>query len=889
MMKKRSCLKTSYALALALVISLIFNAAAAFAAPWSFAVLCDSRSSYSTDTLPNYYDATYGISPYFKNVAAALARETGLDFVLYPGDLVRGKKPSVNDPAFAADLQQWLLQMQPVANAGIPVYYVRGNHDAFNTSSLWTSNIPVPSVGGNPVNQDASQPGLTYSFTHKGSLFVGVDEYPNGAAAATGYDSAFLKAELAKPAKHKFVFAHQPVWNFKTDELGPVGLAEDMNNGGVDLFFSGHVHSYQRIKKNGYRFQEMIIGSGGAPQDNPTLTGTDPTLTVLASAGGKDPNARFGYAVITVNDDGSIVTKMKFLDDPTNPHSTVTVFDQALVKEAGWKFGVMSDTQWTFKTGTTPSDPAGKNPNAVSKSIIDQINPQFIQAGVKFVIQVGDLTENGNNADIAQRAAAAQPLIDAGIGFFPMRGNHETYANPLNNYGIPQFQSSFPQTLTGEFTKTNLQQFKLGSDFSSPTGVSMDLAGMSYSFDYGDPDANARFVIIDPWATPTKIDKNGDGYAYGYTVNDQQPWISHRLHKHTRDTEHAFVFSHQPLMAENHQDTMFSGYTNANTAWQDAFFASMQNNDARYFISGHDHIHQRSIVASPDGKSKVEELIAASNSSKFYTPKVLSDPNWFGQKGRETSISQERYTVGYYIYTVDGPCVTVDYYSDDHGNWQSDGNYPNGLDKADTGITPIFNFVKKETWGYCQNGKEFLVPQGATYKTVEDSFEGTTARILGGTNTSTARDGSLDINGGVGRKLTKALNTGWVDLDRWCEKHSLHKWNYDLDLASNIFRLQGLADLGSEQTDTYALSLSYDHHRLLPTQPKEGLLGLVTRDENGLWVNAVDMNFGGNKKFVLGPYQSSYGLGTYGIDLKNRTVWAVINYAGDFAAAGFRH
>ena len=42
------------------------------------------------------------------------------------------------------------------------------------------------------------------------------------------------------------------------------------------------------------------------------------------------------------------------------------------------------------------------------------------------MIQVGDLTENGNDADIAARAAAAQPLIDAGIGFFPMRGNHET-------------------------------------------------------------------------------------------------------------------------------------------------------------------------------------------------------------------------------------------------------------------------------------------------------------------------------------------------------------------------------------------------------------------------------------------------------------------------------
>ncbi len=66
---------------------------------------------------------------------------------------------------------------------------------------------------------------------------------------------------------------------------------------------------------------------------------------------------------------------------------------------------------------------------------------------------------------------------------------------------------------------------------------------------------------------------------------------------------------------------------------QNAFFASLQDNDAKYYISGHDHIHQRSIIVSPDGASKVQQLICASNSSKFYTPKALDQSNWFGQKG----------------------------------------------------------------------------------------------------------------------------------------------------------------------------------------------------------------------------------------------------------------
>ncbi len=234
-----------------------------------------------------------------------------------------------------------------------------------------------------------------------------------------------------------------------------------------------------------------------------------------------------------------------------------------------WSFGVMGDTQWTT------SDPAKANPNTVPVSIINQVNQQFIKAGVNFVIQVGDLSDDGNDISEVTRAAAAQQLIDAGIGFFPFRGNHETYGTD-NGYGIPIFRSNYPQTQTGMFTKSDTRHYRLGSNFSSPTAVSADLTGMSYSFDFGCRGDDARFVIIDPWATPSKIDNNADGYAYGYTINDQQPWISARLDKNKRRTAHAFVFSHQPLIAENHQDTMFSGYTNANPDWQNTFFASMQ-------------------------------------------------------------------------------------------------------------------------------------------------------------------------------------------------------------------------------------------------------------------------------------------------------------------------
>ena len=526
-----------------------------------------------------------------------------------------------------------------------------------------------------------------------------------------------------------------------------------------------------------------------------------------------------------------------------------------------WKFGVMSDTQWTT------TDPAGLNPNAVSASVIQQINRQFVNQGVKFVIQVGDLTENGNDADIAQRAVAAQPLIDAGIGFFPMRGNHETYANPPNNFGIPAFQRNFPQTQNGKFTTTSGRTYTLGRFFRSPVYLSQDLLGMSYTFDFGDVANTARFVIIDPWVTPTR-NIAAAGYNYGYSIADQLLWLRLAFDRLFNATpQHTFVFSHQPVMAENHQDSPFVGYTDANPAMQNDFFATLARYNVDYYISGHDHIHQRSLVASPDGTSQIEELICASDSSKFYTPKNLSDANWKGQKTRETSISQERYTLGFYIFTIDGPCVTVEYYSDDHGNWASDNCYPDGTTPQSCStpgshVTPVLNFVKKETWGYCQNGQEFLVPQGASYTTVQSASGSTGARILEGKNNSTATDYN-------GRAFQKAVSTGWYS------EYTLSQ--PDVRLASNILNLLGMADLGNPQTDTYTLSMTYD-------STASGNLALVAKNNMGNWVNAVDMNFGGMKKFVTGPYVPGSPLGTYGFDPSTRTVWAVINYNGSFAA-----
>ena len=519
---------------------------------------------------------------------------------------------------------------------------------------------------------------------------------------------------------------------------------------------------------------------------------------------------------------------------------------------AAFSFGVMSDTQWKANLD-------GENPETVAVGIINQINEKFIEHDVDFVIQVGDLvdkeTDSTNllplNRTMDTRAAAAQALYDAGICFFPLRGNHEGSV-----LAAAEMPTLFPQTSGGGMTCG-------ASNFSSPFAT---LNGLSYTFDYD----NARFVLLDQF---TRTDGTNYLGSSNNNIIDQLPWIDTVLTS-KGENRHGFTFSHKNLMGANHVDMLFGSNPASNPDAQNAYFASLFDNGVRYHFGGHDHNHTRSIVVSPDGDSFAQNIITSSNSYKFYTPKIPSLDEQYNLPAfgflRETPIVQELYTVGYYIVNVDGPKVTVMHYASDNG---CGGSLEDGGIDCDLTETPDLSFQKRETFGYSLNGQEYLVPQGAPYTIVEDSFAGTTAKILAGINGST--EVLYD-----GRLTTKSVNTGWTPGKATVPKQ-------DDNSASAILTLWGMADLGTDRTDTYALSISYDPKKAIPKRLGKGLFGLATRDADGNWVNAVDMNFGGKKKFVVGKWKPSYELGTYGVDPSTKTAWAVINYNSDFAVARF--
>jgi hypothetical protein len=350
------------------------------------------------------------------------------------------------------------------------------------------------------------------------------------------------------------------------------------------------------------------------------------------------------------------------------------------------------------------------------------------------------------------------------------------------------------------------------------------------------------------------------------------------------------VFAHKGLITANHNDNLFNS-TNpdaaAATTWPltNSYMAYLQNNGVRYHTGGHDHLHNRAIVTSPDGLSKVQNIIAASNSYKFYIPPIATGLAAQAWRSRERQIAQELFTVGYYIVTVDGPRVNVDAYAS-----------PNGCD-GDCNLTDDvipYTFTKRESFGYSLNGKEVVVEQGASLALTDDTttavrngetgYVGTRMAIVEGTNAATGKDYS-------NRALAKTVDTGWAPRAGGTASDILTLWGLHDSLATD-FAVPATATaapsgyqfkLKSDRTDTYVLSLSYQPTGISAQQFASGLFGLATRDAEGNWVNAVAANDGGAGSFVQGPYVHGDTLGTYGIDTATQTAWAVVNHQGDFA------
>ncbi|MHC4387079.1 MAG: metallophosphoesterase family protein [Planctomycetota bacterium] len=299
------------------VLFTVLVSAAVAEPPWRFIAVGDSRSTGAGDN--------NGVNiPILTEIAAEIVNH-GVDFVLFPGDLVYGR---VSQTAMESQFNTWLGVMQTVYDANIGVYPVRGNHDVGDPAGVTAWNNVFTGAYSLPSNGPAGEENLTYSFSHKNAFIVGLDQYINSHRV----NQTWLDAQLAANTNpHVFVFGHEPAFrafNFPCLDYYPAdrdAFWASVENSGGRSYFCGHDHFYDHasIDDDGdpnNDIHQYIVGSAGAPPHtfSPPYDGNNSGMTVEQW----DHSEQFGYVLVEVKDSG--VTMRWFeRDDATGEYAAV--------------------------------------------------------------------------------------------------------------------------------------------------------------------------------------------------------------------------------------------------------------------------------------------------------------------------------------------------------------------------------------------------------------------------------------------------------------------------------------------------------------------------------------------------------------------------------------
>ncbi|MBK9576704.1 MAG: metallophosphoesterase [Fibrobacterota bacterium] len=532
-----------------------------------------------------------------------------------------------------------------------------------------------------------------------------------------------------------------------------------------------------------------------------------------------------------------------------------------------WKFAVLGDTQWPDTaripvknaSGTVLKGADGKdstvivnadslsgymNPNMVPAYFLHQIHGRLADHGVRFVLAAGDLTDWPALRSMRTRATWTQELYDAGIGFFPVRGNHDE--GPV---AAAEFLRVFPQTKNGIMRNTpadafvwtdsqnihprlaNREKFTMGESFTSPACA----PGRSYAF----RDNGITFALIDNFMGVK---------AEPCAVSSQLPWLDSVLSARPQGSN-AFVITHKPVIGACHVDNFFGDSPTSDSATTAKFFEILHRNRVEVFFAGHDHQMQQAMVEEPGPRAlRIQQRILPGASYKFYPPlKVDEEQNVprFGKK-REILLAQDLGTVGYTVVEVDGPRIEY-----------SDWGAPSGIQFGDLLVAPNLEglWTLRRRWGASSRGRQTLLAQGDSLKTLSDSSAGTKVRILSGAWKASKGDF-------YNRPFSALASTDWRQIP---------------GLASSAWTLWGLEKaLGSQTTPTFAIAMSID-----PSVPDS----LLTAGQICLGrQDSISWKCVGSGTLRQGVWKSGDALGSRGVDPVRREVWAVVDRGGSYAA-----
>jgi hypothetical protein len=194
--------------------------------------------------------------------------QEGAKFILMPGDQVTGSSTS---STFQSQLTNFRSIVQPLYDAGIGVYPVRGNHDGTN-KTVW--DAVFSGAYALPGNGPSGETNVTYSFAYSNILAIGLDEYTSSGRV----NQAWLNAQLAANTRpHVFVFGHLPAFSvYHTDTLASHATERNifwssLAAAGARIYFAGHDHLYNHARLDDgdgnpdNDVHQFVVGTAGAP------------------------------------------------------------------------------------------------------------------------------------------------------------------------------------------------------------------------------------------------------------------------------------------------------------------------------------------------------------------------------------------------------------------------------------------------------------------------------------------------------------------------------------------------------------------------------------------------------------------------------------------------
>ncbi|MBA4388104.1 MAG: hypothetical protein C0404_08995 [Verrucomicrobia bacterium] len=203
-----------------------------------------------------------------------------------------------------------------------------------------------------------------------------------------------------------------------------------------------------------------------------------------------------------------------------------------------WKFLVCGDSR-----GTSTA-------NQINTNVLKEIAYAITNEQPAFVLFAGDLVNSGNDTAFRAWTNIMAPVYQAGIGLYPVMGNHDTAAvSAYTNIFGPGLPANGP---SGELYRT-------------------------FSFCY----SNALFLGLDNYVNLDRVN---------------QAWVDSVLA--TNYMPHVFAYGHVPAFVVDTHDTL-GNYVSQ----RDVFWRSLEAVGAKAYFCGHAHFYDHARLDSGDGNS----------------------------------------------------------------------------------------------------------------------------------------------------------------------------------------------------------------------------------------------------------------------------------------------